>query len=77
MKTNSAISGGSVRSAALLEQLVPLEGIKITVLKPRSDDQPYQSADYDRWDNLTFWSGAQKYIGRFAVFVALMAYLHR
>ncbi|MGI6407020.1 MAG: hypothetical protein ACOX2E_11310 [Syntrophaceticus sp.] len=68
---------GAIRSAALLEQLVPLEGIKLTVLKPRSDDQPYQSADYDRWENLTFWSGAQKYIGRFAVFVALMAYLHQ
>ncbi|HHV35612.1 MAG TPA: hypothetical protein GXX59_08560 [Syntrophomonadaceae bacterium] len=66
---------GAVRSAALLEQLVPLDGIKLTVLKPRSDDQPYQSSDYDRWENLTFWSGAQKYIGRFAVFVALMTYL--
>lgn len=66
---------GAVRSAALLEQLVPLDGIKLTVLKPRSDDQPYQSLDYDRWENLAFWSGAQKYIGRFAVFVALMAYL--
>jgi hypothetical protein len=64
-----------VRSAALVEQLVPLDGIKLTVLKPRADDQPYQSSDYDRWENLTFWSGAQKYIGRFAVFVALMAYL--
>ncbi len=66
---------GAVRSAALVEQLVPLDGIKLTVLKPRADDQPYQSSDYDRWENLTFWSGAQKYIGRFAVFVALMAYL--
>jgi DNA repair exonuclease SbcCD ATPase subunit len=66
---------GAVRSAALLEQLVPLDGIKLTVLKPRSDEQPYQSSDYDRWENLTSWSGAQKYIGRFAVFVALMAYL--
>ncbi|HHW29746.1 MAG TPA: hypothetical protein GXX21_09385 [Syntrophomonadaceae bacterium] len=65
----------SVRSAALLEQLVPLDGIKITVLKPRSDDQPYQSSDYDRWDNITTWSGAQRYIGRFAVFIALMVFL--
>jgi len=67
----------SVRSPALIEQLTPLDEIRFDVLKPRSGGSVYQSSDYDRWHDLVEWSVGQRYIGRFTVFVVLMAYLRQ
>jgi len=67
----------SVRSPALVEQLTPLDEIRFDVLKPRSGGDDYKTSDYDRWHDLVEWSVGQRYIGRFTVFVVLMAYLRQ
>lgn len=67
----------SVRSSALVEQLTPLDEIRFDVLKPRSGGNVYQTSDYDRWHDLVEWSVGQRYIGRFTVFIVLMAYLRQ
>ncbi len=67
----------SVRSPVLIEQLTPLDQIRFDVLKPRSGSSAYQSSDYDHWHDLVEWSVGQRFIGRFTVFVVLMAYLRQ
>jgi len=55
----------AIETAQLLDQVVPLDGIDIRLLKPR-DSSTYQSGQYDRWDDLHEWSQGQRFAGRFA-----------
>jgi hypothetical protein len=71
------LPAAAVRASKLVEQLVSLDDIRFEILKPRSSDSAYRSSDYDRWNDLVFWSVGQRYIGQFTVFVVLMAYLRQ
>jgi len=64
----------AIETAQLLDQVVPLDGIDIRLLKPR-DSSTYQSGQYDRWDDLHEWSQGQRFAGRFALFIVLFSYI--
>ncbi|MGB4370388.1 MAG: hypothetical protein WBJ91_01360, partial [Dethiobacteria bacterium] len=64
----------AIETAQLLDQVVPLDGIDIRLLKPR-DSSTYQSGQYDRWDDLHEWSQGQRFAGRFALFIVLLSYI--
>ncbi len=64
-----------VRSAELLDRVVPLDSINIRLLKPGDYEGSYLNKQYDRWDDLSDWSQGQRFAGRFSLFVVLLSYL--
>lgn len=68
---------GAVASAQLLDQVVPLDSIRIRLLKPGDYESSYLIKHYDRWDHLQDWSQGQRFAGRFSLFVVLLSYLRQ
>ena len=65
----------AVKSAQLLDRVVPLDEISIRLLKPGDFEGSYMRKRYDRWDNLNEWSQGQRFAGRFSLFIVLLSYL--
>jgi hypothetical protein len=68
---------GAVASAQLLDQVVPLDSIRVRLLKPGDYESSYLIKHYDRWDHLQDWSQGQRFAGRFSLFVVLLSYLRQ